>query len=595
LRVVIAAAVAATLALTGAVAASAPMLLADPEEPGANLPPAGRSLFDELFEISPPGKPRPEARYDLPFPFERLLDQLNARIAPAKAITVLIPLGRSLQRFAADPDYFDSPRVVVAITEDHDASDRARLKDRLYVGYQERADEIEVISYNESAGRFEFQLVDYRAGSVPRVEYAERFICVGCHQGHGPIFPTAVWNETNADPEVAARLAGLGGSFHGAPTGGGVDRADAFDRSTDRAAKLPFTNALWEIGCGEPDEPAAAQCRGELLLAALRYRLGGERAPWRADDVQGAALAERLAGRLNQAAPAGLGAPSPDLPNRTPLAEIEAGVALDVAVDPDGIFEPSLRREPIVFWRPSDLPSELLATGVGDIAAEFADADIRWLDACLAALASPDAEKVTHGLSRCRTREIARGADRREIRLACGDGATAERATALAGYVTLEGDAPTGGLMNSLTLDGQPPLSRLIVAGGARLQDARGDALELSLREAGVGLTARLPGGERLTPVILRLTDDGAAELELGVVDDLAPLRGALSRMAEAATVHPIAALGAGPLRRRAVLAELSATLSDGTATSQPEMSVGQDTLAFSVQSRDECRIVSQH
>ena len=136
-------------------------------------------------------------------------------------------------------------------------------------------------------------------------------------------------------------------------------------------------------------------------------------------------------------------------------------------------------------------------------------------------------------------------------------GQTAESATALAGYVTLEGDAPTGGLISSLTLDGQPPLSRLIVAGGARLQDARADALELSLREAGLGLAARLPGGERLTPVVLRLGEDGAAEVELGLVDDLAPLRGALSRMVEAATARPTAALGAGPLRRRAVLAEL--------------------------------------
>ena len=67
MRVVVAAAVAAALALTSAVAASAPMLLVDPDEPGPNLPPAGRSLFDELFEISPPGTPRPEARYDLPF------------------------------------------------------------------------------------------------------------------------------------------------------------------------------------------------------------------------------------------------------------------------------------------------------------------------------------------------------------------------------------------------------------------------------------------------------------------------------------------------------------------------------------------------
>jgi hypothetical protein len=269
LRAVVAATVAAALALTSTVAASAPMLLVDPAEPGPNLPPAGRSLFDELFEVSPPGTPRPDARYDLPFPFERLLDELNARIAPAKATTVLIPLGRSLQRFAADPHYFGSPRVVTAVTDDGGAPGRAHLQDRVFIGYQERAGEIEVISYNETAGRFEFQLIDYRPDSVPKVEYAERFICVGCHQGHGPIFPTAAWNETNADPEVAARLAALGESFHGAPTGGGLDRADAFDRSTDRAGRLAFANALWAIGCGEPDEPEAAQCRGDLLLAAL--------------------------------------------------------------------------------------------------------------------------------------------------------------------------------------------------------------------------------------------------------------------------------------------------------------------------------------
>jgi hypothetical protein len=590
LRVVVPAVVAAALALSSAPAGSAPMLLGDPDEPGPNLPPAGRSLFDELFEISPSGTPRAEARYDLPFPFERLLDELNARLAPAKATTVLIPLGRSLQRFAADPDYFDSPRVVVAVTEDRDVPERARLKDRLYIGYQERADELEVISYNETAGRFEFQLVDYRAGSAPRVEYAERFVCVGCHQGHGPIFPTAVWNETNADPKVAARLSGLGESFHGAPTGDGLDRADAFDRSTDRAGRLGFANALWADGCGAPD---AARCRGELLLAALRYRLGGERAPWPGDDAASAGLAGRLHARLAQVAPGGLGAPSPDLPNRTPLAEIEAGVAADVAIDPDGVFEPTLRRQPIVFWRPSDPPAELLATGVGDIAAEFAGADIRWLDACLTALAAPDAAKISHERSRCQARDIARGAGRHEIRLACGDGATAESATTLAGYVALEGDAPSGGLISSLTLDGQPPLARLIVAGGARLPEGSADALELSLREAGLGLAARLPGGERVAPVILRLGEEGAAEIELGLVDDLAPLRGALSRMVETASTRQTAALGAGPLRRRAVLSELSAALSDGAATSQPEMSAGQEQLAFSVQSRDKCRIVS--
>jgi hypothetical protein len=63
--------------------------------------------------------------------------------------------------------------------------------------------------------------------------------------------------------------------------------------------------------------------------------------------------------------------------------------------------------------------------------------------------------------------------------------------------------------------------------------------------------------------------------------------------MVEAAAAGPTTALGAGPLRRRAVLSELSAALSDGAARSQPEMAAGQEQLAFSVQSRDKCRIVS--
>ena len=74
-------------------------------------------------------------------------------------------------------------------------------------------------------------------------------------------------------------------------------------------------------------------------------------------------------------------------------------------------------------------------------------------------------QKITRARSRCRARAIARGADRHEIRLACGDGETAGSATALAGYVTLQGAAPTG-VISSLTFDGRPQLARLIVAEG---------------------------------------------------------------------------------------------------------------------------------
>ena len=137
-----AAALGIALGLSGAAKGDAPALLADREEPGPNRPPAGRSLFDELFAVPSTAAQGDDARYDVPFPFERLLAELNARIAPAEVTGVLIPLGRSLQRHAADPDYFSLSRVGVAGTDDAGAPGRPFLEDRLYLGYHERAEVI---------------------------------------------------------------------------------------------------------------------------------------------------------------------------------------------------------------------------------------------------------------------------------------------------------------------------------------------------------------------------------------------------------------------------------------------------------------------
>ena len=168
----------------------------DPAVPGSVLPSAGRSLFDFVTAGG------------VPFPFEALVRKMEAAAgcAPGKCVKqVLIPLGRSLQRTAAAPDFFVFPRVVVAVTGEGTGPMFAR--DRIYLGYQEHANLIEVISYNEAAARFEFQLVrDYRAGATPQVVYANRAVCTACHQNHAPIFSRPVWDETNANPTIAARL-----------------------------------------------------------------------------------------------------------------------------------------------------------------------------------------------------------------------------------------------------------------------------------------------------------------------------------------------------------------------------------------------------
>ena len=163
----------------------------DLTDSGTNLPAIGRSLFDEILVG--------ESARDLhvPFPFPKLLAELNARAGCAADDepcyrAVLIPLGRSLQRTAAAPEFFRYPRMVIAFNGESKRSHKnvfPLLKDRLYLGYQEKVNIIEVISYNEEAGRFEFQLVkNYRDNAKPQVFYANRSVCASCHQNQAPIF-----------------------------------------------------------------------------------------------------------------------------------------------------------------------------------------------------------------------------------------------------------------------------------------------------------------------------------------------------------------------------------------------------------------------
>jgi hypothetical protein len=86
-------------------------------KPGSDRPPAGRSLFDFVATREQDGT----RVYDIPFPFEALLRRVNARAGCGNGRdclrVVLIPLGRSLQRLAATPDFFAHPRIVAAVTD----------------------------------------------------------------------------------------------------------------------------------------------------------------------------------------------------------------------------------------------------------------------------------------------------------------------------------------------------------------------------------------------------------------------------------------------------------------------------------------------
>lgn len=532
--------VAAGLALSGQSGwAAEPVSIVGPDEPGPQLPPAGQSLFDELFAT--------EDGHGVPYPFERLLDVLNARIAPATARTALIPIGRSLQRYAAHPDYFRSPRLVVAIDADGAASGEALLKDRLFLGYQPAAEAIEIISYNEMAGRFEFQeIVGY--GMRPRVDvrYASREACVPCHQGQAPIFSRPLWSESNANPGIAIELAGLGGLFHGAAVRQGVDRLDDFDRSTDRANRIAVINRLWDEGCG--DGRAGADCRAALLGAAFRYRLSGARAEWQPPAAT--AQAEPLQERITTLWPGGLGTPSPDLPNRDPLIELASAGSPEKILETDGSTDPETPRAVLLQWAAAPQAAATFASLAREIATTFAASDIAWLDRRL--VGSGGGPEAVHHAT-CRLQQVTRADGRIETRFDCGQDADELRMT---GFVVAHGQTVEDGRVDALSIGSGGEIRRLLIDGGSIASERRPETFRLDLREAGAGLRARLLSGVRITGFLLRrYGPQGVAEI--ATVDDLNALDAALRRLA----AGDADALGPGPLRRRAVLAALDAAL----------------------------------
>ena len=499
-------------------------------KPGSDRPPAGRSLFDFVATREQDG----ERVHDIPFPFEALLQRINARAgcdADGECLrVVLIPLGRSLQRLAAAPDFFAHPRIVAAVTGEGDGA-AALLKDRLYIGYQEQSALLEVISYNETAGRFEFQLVhDYRAGATPRVSYARREVCAACHQNLAPIFSRPLWAETNANPRIAEQLSRRRHSFAGVPVDRGVDIPNAIDTATDHANMLGVWQRLWHDGCGK-DDADGRRCRGAAVLAALQYRLGGERgfdtdaAGWREDFLP--LFARQWRARW----PAGLAIPNPDLPSRDPLQSATATTSIGAALaHVPARFEPLQPRLPLEVWSVDAGDSAASAAQLEAIAGRyvaglggyFTAGELRALDRQLRerAVADGNVRQYAAGCSVDR--------DATALRFECsaipGDG----RAR-LAGRLALEGNRVGSGVVDGLAIDDGASLNRITVAPGIAF-DTHGVELRLRDRDRHV----RLADGRVVDRITLRWHDgEGAATATIDVVDDLAPLRAAIAALAD--------------------------------------------------------------
>lgn len=231
--------------------------------PDSDLPPEGtRSLFDHIIAQN----------NGLPFPFDKFIDllsELNPEQKPP--LMLMIPNGRSLLKGQANHHL---PRILIApdFQEENTLAGLGKVTPgQLFIAYVEAADEIEVISYNEAAGRFEFQLVqDYCESCIPKIVYAKRAICLTCHQGGTPIFSERPWNETNGQLAIAHAIKAARNDdthYWGAPIQQTLATPERFDELTDIGSFIVASQRVWLDGCGNEGN----ECRRQLLSLALRY------------------------------------------------------------------------------------------------------------------------------------------------------------------------------------------------------------------------------------------------------------------------------------------------------------------------------------
>lgn len=370
---------------------------ADPTTAGPALPPVGRSLFDFLVtETADSTSSNRSGTYQVPFPFSALIDRIRARLSNREFMggirMAIIPIGRSLQRVAAAPEFFKYPRTVIAVTgEPHtDAHDAGMLlKDRLYVAYVEKTEILEVISYNEAAGRFEFQLVkDYRAGAQPKVFYADRAICISCHQNHAPIFSQPMWGESNANGRVAEMLRAHGTDMR-LPTQANNDFPNDVEQATIQANALVTLQAVWQRGCADERDPSQSRrCRAAAFAAILQYGLSGKRGFDSSDARYRNDFVATLSRVWSLKWPDGLRVARSSLPDRNPFAGAtlsygsggpgESSFDWKSAANVPPYLDPLTPRSPHEIWRVADAMDtpRIIYGWVNSFAAE----DFRTLD-----------------------------------------------------------------------------------------------------------------------------------------------------------------------------------------------------------------------
>lgn len=435
-----------------------------------SLPARGYSYFDYVFSKK---NELGQRVYDVPYPFQKVMERIEKYLGygqqPTAVSTVMFPLGRSLQRNAAllgedDPNnidlFFRFPRVVLGVVKEPWRIESLDLRGRLYLGFNEKTKVIEAISYNDTEGRFEYQIVkDYGPDSRPSVVYAKRQLCLSCHQNQTPIFSLGNWGETNSQPVIYNKLnevmqKGVNGryafgkvscsepnapaycydpqknnqfSYFGAPII--VDQPIVIDSMVRKANEYHAYQKLWMEICGD------LECKKKMYKAIVSYLLSDREG---IIDKQGqmARFMKDLDLRFQKRFPHGLKIPSSAIPNRDPLkdrrmtqAEVDKSLAEGVK---DGLgnirnsfvsaeSEPLTPRAPIEIWTSmaldnNDKNANKLIIGLAEF---FSVNDLKRIDRILDVLPSSHHQTLS-GACNVGVKQSSSNAEKQMLSLSCG-------------------------------------------------------------------------------------------------------------------------------------------------------------------------------
>ena len=441
-----------------------------------------------------------------------------------------------------------------------------------------------MISYNEAAGRFEFQVVkDYRARGDAQVRYANRAVCIACHQNAAPLFSRQVWDETNANPRIAALLRKQKRAFYGIDPERGVDVPNAIDDATDRANLYSAYQLLWRGGCmSDNNEERALRCRANLFSAALQYRLSGKQHFDKASPAYREYVLAAFARSARVRWPAGLHIPNPDIPNRDPFMNRPATGADTAAAAREGVsvrtsfaenvdvlaaFDPLTPRPPLETWSVAEPAT--LARLVSGLSEFLAEADVRRIDAQLYRLSMRHRAARTAYGSECELRSTRRAGRVHRLDFDCSTAsAPDERRMTIRGQLYAHGAKLTAGRVDRLRLGPvtqSGELTDIDVAGGTIARS--GERWVATLRLARAGAHARRGDGDRLE--MLRLTWSEAASgtnaetssasgrAVLNVVHDFAPVQNAIEQMVRDNADRRLDAFSDKPFRRASLVPAL--------------------------------------